>query len=63
LDKNYNWGVLSVAKSGTMLNLRKKKWMQLLRLQRLWIAVAAHAHGDDGMQRAIKAYKTSMVPK
>jgi hypothetical protein len=37
-----------------MLNLRKKEMDAIVATARLWIAVAAHAHVDDGCNVLLK---------
>ena len=49
-------GVLSVAKSGTNAQFTQEEMEAIVRTAKDYgLQVAAHAHGDDGMQRAIKA--------
>ncbi|MBC5842012.1 amidohydrolase family protein [Flavobacterium sp. F-380] len=49
-------GVLSVAKSGTNAQFTQEEMDAIIATAKDYgLQVAAHAHGDDGMQRAIKA--------
>ena len=49
-------GVLSVAKSGTNAQFSQEEMDAIVSTAKDYgLQVAAHAHGDDGMQRAIKA--------
>jgi len=49
-------GVLSVAKSGTNAQFTQEEMDAIVATAKDYgLQVAAHAHGDDGMQRAIKA--------
>lgn len=49
-------GVLSVAKSGTNAQFTQEEMDAIVSTAKDYgLQVAAHAHGDDGMQRAIKA--------
>jgi imidazolonepropionase-like amidohydrolase len=49
-------GVLSVAKSGTNAQFTQEEMDAIVKTAKDYgLQVAAHAHGDDGMQRAIKA--------
>jgi imidazolonepropionase-like amidohydrolase len=51
-------GVLSVAKSGVTPVYRERNRSNRKYSQRYGMQVAAHAHGDEGMQRAIRRCKT-----